>query len=116
MKIVGVDGCPGGWVAIAWDIERHSLTPSLHRNISDLLVAHADAEKIAIDIPIGLAEGAPRQCDIEARKVLGPRRSSVFPAPDPRLLDCATYAEARTVCFPVWQERLRSSLRDLLQD
>jgi predicted RNase H-like nuclease len=36
----------------------------------------------------------PRPCDLEARRVLGPRRSSVFPAPDPRLLDAPTYAQA----------------------
>ena len=35
----------------------------------------------AIDIPIGLADRDPRSCDVAARRVLGPRRSSVFPAP-----------------------------------
>jgi predicted RNase H-like nuclease len=95
MRVVGVDGCPGGWVAVAWDVERRTLSPSIHWHISDLLAAHQDADKIGIDIPIGLAVGVPRRCDIEARKVLGPRKSSVFPAPDPRLLDCPSYADAR---------------------
>jgi predicted RNase H-like nuclease len=94
MKVVGVDGCPRGWVAVEWDIERRTLTPSIHWNIADLLMAHHDADKIGIDIPIGLAEGVARRCDIEARKALGPRKSSVFPAPDRRVLFCATYAEA----------------------
>jgi predicted RNase H-like nuclease len=94
MRVVGVDGCPRGWVAIAWDIERRTLTPSIHWTIADLLAAHQDADKIGIDIPIGLAQGVPRQCDIEARKVLGPRKFSVLPAPDRRVLFCATYAEA----------------------
>lgn len=35
----------------------------------------------AIDIPIGLPPDRPRHCDITARALLGPRRSSVFPAP-----------------------------------
>jgi predicted RNase H-like nuclease len=95
MRVVGVDGCPGGWVAMAWDFEQRTLRPSIHWYIADLLAAHQDADKIAIDIPIGLAEGVSRRCDIQARKVLGPRKSSVFPAPDPRLLDCPSYADAR---------------------
>ena len=94
MKVVGVDGCPRGWVAIAWNIEQRSLTPTIHWSFADLVAAHADADKIGIDIPIGLAEGVPRRCDIEARKVLGKRKFSVFPAPDRRVLFCATYAEA----------------------
>lgn len=44
---------------------------------------------IAVDIPIGLARGGSRSCDIEARKALGPRCNSVFPVPDPVLLDRA---------------------------
>jgi predicted RNase H-like nuclease len=94
MRVVGVDGCPGGWVAVAWDIERRTLTPTIHWNFVDLLSAHQHADKIGIDIPIGLAEVVPRRCDIEARKVLGVRKSSVFPAPDRRVIFCATYGEA----------------------
>jgi predicted RNase H-like nuclease len=38
---------------------------------------------VAVDIPIGLPDvpGQRRACDTEARRALGPRRSSVFPAP-----------------------------------
>jgi predicted RNase H-like nuclease len=48
----------------------------------------------AIDIPIGLAASAPRRCDIEARHLLGARRSSVFPAPARSVLGAASYEEA----------------------
>ncbi len=94
MRVVGVDGCPGGWVAIEWDSEERTLKPSVYPSIVALLAAHKDAEAVGIDIPIGLAEGVARGADIEARRMLGPRRSSVFPAPDPRLLDASTYEEA----------------------
>jgi predicted RNase H-like nuclease len=47
-----------------------------------------------IDIPIGLAEDGPRQCDVEARRLLGPRRNSVFPTPVRAALTGTTYAEA----------------------
>jgi predicted RNase H-like nuclease len=48
----------------------------------------------AIDIPIGLAASAPRRCDVEARHLLGARRSSVFPAPARSVLGAASYEEA----------------------
>ena len=47
-----------------------------------------------IDIPIGLAAWGPRACDQEARRLLGPRRSSVFPAPARSVLEAASYEEA----------------------
>jgi predicted RNase H-like nuclease len=47
----------------------------------DALVA-GPASIICIDIPIGLVSGhGQRTCDVEARKLLGRRRSSVFPPP-----------------------------------
>jgi predicted RNase H-like nuclease len=94
MQVVGVDGCPGGWVAVAYDTEDRSLAPRVHRYFADLLAAYPDAACIGVDIPIGLAQGEPRRCDGLARRVLGPRRSSVFPAPDPRVLTAPTYEEA----------------------
>jgi predicted RNase H-like nuclease len=49
---------------------------------------------VAIDIPIGLPEAGPRRCDVEARHRLGPRGSSVFPAPVRAVLDATDFAEA----------------------
>ena len=49
---------------------------------------------MAVDAPIGLVERGARACDVAARAVLGPRRSSVFPAPLRPLLGAASYAEA----------------------
>lgn len=94
MQVLGVDGCPGGWVAISYDTEAGTLVPRVHASFAEILPAYPDAAAIGVDIPIGLAEGAPRDCDVEARRVLGPRRSSVFPAPDPRVIDALTYEEA----------------------
>ncbi|HVX30789.1 MAG TPA: DUF429 domain-containing protein [Nitrolancea sp.] len=94
MQVVGVDGCPGGWIAIAYDSEGSSITARVHPTFRDLLAAYPEAVSIGIDIPIGLVEGEPRRCDIEARQVLGPRRSSVFPAPDRRVLHSSTYRDA----------------------
>lgn len=94
MRVVGVDGCRGGWLAIDYDVGERTLTPRVFSSFRDLLAAYPDASCVGVDIPIGLAVGRPRRCDLEARRVLGPRRSSVFPAPDPRVIAAPTYAEA----------------------
>lgn len=97
MRLVGVDGCPGGWVAIAFDRETRTLASSVYPSFAELLAANEGAACIAIDIPIGLSADGPRRCDVEARRVLGLRRSSVFPAPDPRVIDAPSYTEALTL-------------------
>jgi predicted RNase H-like nuclease len=98
MRVVGVDGCPGGWVAVTWNTEAQApediLSACVFSSFMELLDANRDAAAIGVDIPIGLSEGEPRLCDLAARKVLGPRRSSVFPAPDPRILFEPTYQRA----------------------
>jgi predicted RNase H-like nuclease len=94
MRVVGVDGCPGGWLAMVYDGEEQQFTPRVHSSFAELLAAYPDARAIGVDIPIGLAVGIPRECDVQARRVLGRRRSSVFPAPDPRVSDFPTYTEA----------------------
>jgi predicted RNase H-like nuclease len=49
---------------------------------------------LAIDIPIGIPLRGARCCDVETRRRLGPRSSSVFPAPIRAVLDAADYAKA----------------------
>ena len=76
MRVVGVDGCRGGWLAVIYDVAHGEKAVKAHTEpgaFQRLLAAYADAACITIDIPIGLAEGHPRPPDVEARKVLGPR-------------------------------------------
>jgi predicted RNase H-like nuclease len=93
-NIAGVDGCPSGWIAAVEQTETHNVTAHVFLTFSDLTNA-LDAAVIAIDIPIGLTDQGPRQCDLDARRRLGPKRgTSVFPAPIRSALSAATYAEA----------------------
>jgi predicted RNase H-like nuclease len=69
------------------------------RVVPDLLpvIAKVDAGElaaVAVDIPIGLPTSGPRRADVEARRQLGPRRSSVFPAPARSVLAASSYEEA----------------------
>jgi len=80
---VGVDGCPEGWIAVAYTDESFEGV-SVYSGIEELWEAHDDADRILIDVPIGLREESaePRHCDRAARRLLSPRRhASVFPTP-----------------------------------
>jgi predicted RNase H-like nuclease/predicted enzyme related to lactoylglutathione lyase len=56
-----------------------------------------DAEVVAVDVPIGIRDTGTRPADEAARRFVGARASSVFPTPVRRVLEAATYEEARRV-------------------
>ena len=90
MAVLGIDGCPGGWVGALVD---HGEV-SWHSGGFAELVA-LDASVVAVDIPIGLPTGAARRAaDVEARAVLGRARSSVFFAPPRVVLEAGDQPDA----------------------
>jgi predicted RNase H-like nuclease len=92
--LAGVDGCRGSWLAAVGDgaAVTWRLVPGFRALYDDDALT-----VIAIDVPIGLPEAGRRTCDVEARRLLGRRGSSVFAAPIRAVLACSTYAEARAV-------------------
>lgn len=54
---------------------------------------------LAVDMPIGLVDvpRPPRACEVEARKLLPGKASSVFPTPCRPVLACTTHAEANAL-------------------
>lgn len=96
--VAGVDGCPIGWVAVVGPITGSDPWMTVASDFATLVDRHPRVAQWAVDIPIGLADSGPRECDSLARKELGPKRgSSVFPAP-PRLV--AQYIEQDSVHYP----------------
>ena len=90
MAVLGVDGCPGGWVGALVD----GGSVSFHTGPFTALLA-LDADVVAVDIPIGLpCGGERRRADLEAKAALGAQRSSVFFVPPRATLDATTHAEA----------------------
>jgi predicted RNase H-like nuclease len=81
MFVVGVDGCRAGWLAVK--LSHHGTWESrIFHNMASLWSTYRRAALILVDIPIGLPEVTnDRSCDKAARKVLGPRKASVFPVP-----------------------------------
>jgi predicted RNase H-like nuclease len=83
VRVAGVDGTKGGWVAIVLDDGRFS-ADFLIRPVEASFEELADAEVIAIDVPIGFG---PRAADAAARAFLSGVASTVFPTPSRELLD-----------------------------
>lgn len=100
---VGADGCPDGWVAVEYSADGY-VGSDFHESIEALWTAHNDAERILIDVPVGLRTDSsePRRCDTAAREVLSPdRHHSVFPTPVRAATRESSYADAKAT-----QERL----------
>jgi predicted RNase H-like nuclease len=99
--VLGVDGCPGGWLAAR--LSAAAISWSFASSVRELpgVVGSAGrpggsaAAAVAIDIPIGLPDAGPRTCDLLARRRLGSRGVCVFPAPPRAVLDAGDYTEAR---------------------
>lgn len=97
MLTLGVDVARRGWVAIALRDGRFE-DSAWEERFQTLLERFAEAVVVGVDVPIGLPGlGERRRADLEARAVVGPRRSSVFFTPPRAALETATYAEARAI-------------------
>lgn len=95
--IAGVDGCKFGWLCITEEVDTGKIDSKVYRTARDLFTQTPEPILYAIDIPIGLNEAGPRLCDIQARQLLGNRRSSVFPAPIRPALNAGNRTEADAI-------------------
>lgn len=87
--VVGVDGCPGGWIAVRWG---EAVSHHLCRSFAEILAM--DAAVIAVDMPIGFPRGSGRAAEREVRARLGERQSSVFSVPSRAAVMCEDYRAA----------------------
>ena len=95
MVIGGADGCRTGWVVCRRDA----------KGVLDIRVVKTLAEAceglsiLAVDMPIGFVDvpRPPRACEVEARKLMPGKASSVFPTPCRPALACTTHAEANAL-------------------
>ncbi len=93
--VVGVDIFKGQWLAasITLDLPRKPRF-ELFTSLGRLAERYAEAEAIAVDIPIGLAEQGFREADRAAAVFIGGRRSSVFSMPSRAAMAADTHALA----------------------
>jgi len=96
--LAGVDGCPGGWLCITRDLTSGTIESVVYPDAQALINQEPLPLIIAVDIPIGLTDSGSRQCDKQARQLLGePRRRSVFPIPIRSALSARTRLEAEAL-------------------
>jgi predicted RNase H-like nuclease len=74
-RVLGVDGCASGWIAVRLDADGVA-SFAVARDFASL--AGAEDALTYIDIPIGLPESGERGCDRAARKVLKGAAARVF--------------------------------------
>jgi len=91
----GADGCRTGWV-----ICRRDTGGSLDiRVVKTLAEACEGLSILAVDMPIGFVDvpRPPRACEVEARRLMPGKASSVFPTPCRPALVATTHAEANAI-------------------
>lgn len=96
MSFVGVDACGQGWVAVILDDSAPPRGAFVER-LDQLGTAVVDARGFAVDIPIGLPVSGRRKADVEAKKLLGSRRNSVFFTPVRAALRAPTHKEGSEI-------------------
>jgi predicted RNase H-like nuclease len=93
--VAGADGCRTGWVVCRRDMDG-TLDIRVVKALAD---ACEGLSILAVDMPIGFVDvpRPPRVCEVEARRLLPGKTSSVFPTPCRPALACTTHAEANAV-------------------
>lgn len=79
-KYIGVDWASKGWFGVILG-EEGTYETDFFPSIWSLWKNHSDADRVFIDIPIGLPTDGKRACDVEAREKLGRQGSRVFYTP-----------------------------------
>lgn len=92
-RYFGIDGCQSGWVIVAATEDLLVASCWCETSIAPILERIASGVVATIDIPIGLPDREPRRCDVQARKFLGRKGSSVFPTPSRASLAAKSYAD-----------------------
>jgi predicted RNase H-like nuclease len=95
--VAGLDGCPGGWIAVFVRLTGEDGAVLVCRRFVDVLAAPQAPAIVAVDIPIGLPDWAGhggRAAENAVRPLLGQRQSSVFSVPSRTAIYAQSYAAA----------------------
>ena len=99
--VAGVDGCRAGWVVVLVEQQTRRRRPHHLRlcpHFAEVFTLEPKPTVITVDMPVGLLqEPQPggRECDRQARRLLGRRASSVFTPPIRALLAATQYEQVR---------------------
>ena len=103
--MTGIDGCPGGWVAVTllFASQRSSVQVTADVAVAPTLAGLPlaglpPAEAVGIDMPLGLLAEGWRVSDRLARARLGRRGVTVFAIPPRPVWLADSYGEANRIC------------------
>jgi predicted RNase H-like nuclease len=118
--VAGVDGCRGGWIVVLLQRTGNTWAPhvTLCPTFADVLTLDPKPAAIAIDIPIGLLDKPQpggRECDRQARKLLGRRASSIFTPPTRPMLKASRYEQVRTQGLSIQSFNILPKIREVDQ-
>ncbi|MCW3167034.1 DUF429 domain-containing protein [Chryseobacterium sp. 09-1422] len=95
-KLIGIDGCKYGWVAVSMKSD----TADLFKSLADLINFYPESSMFMIDMPVGLSniDLKERNCETIARKILSKKRKpSLFSVPCRESIYASTYEEANQI-------------------
>ena len=119
-----MDACRDGWAGVDLDLDGDGdggglVAVRVAGSLAELLAGAAAGQVVGIDMPLGLLASGWRDADTEARRRLGPRRSSIFAIPPAAVWQQPDYRSALEVCrgltgkgFSVQAWGLRGKLRE----
>lgn len=98
LPVMGVDACRAGWVGAVLDASGHG-TPHVlvAPTVAELVAAAGPLAVVAVDIPVGLPDHGRREADVQTRRFVGPRSSSVFTTPVREAVYAASFGRANTL-------------------
>ncbi|WP_162802816.1 DUF429 domain-containing protein [Ornithinimicrobium avium] len=98
LPVMGVDACRGGWVGAVLDASGHG-TPLVlvAATVAELVAAAGPVAVVGVDIPVGLPDGTRREADVQTRRFVGPRSSSVFTTPVRQAVYADSFGQANAL-------------------
>lgn len=118
--VAGIDGCRAGWIVVLLQRTQRTWTHqvTLCPKFADILSLAPTPAVIAIDIPIGLLDqpqSGGRDCDRQARQLLGRRASSIFTPPTRPMLKATRYEQVRQQGLSIQSFNILPKIREVDQ-
>lgn len=101
-RVIGIDGCPSGWIGVAQGADGQDPEILFFHHFSDVIAHPDDFAIIAVDMPIGLPDaivGSGRGPEQAVRPLLGKRQSSVFSIPARAAVEEPDYRKACAIAL-----------------
>jgi predicted RNase H-like nuclease len=95
VRVLGVDGWSKGWIAVELVDGQFAAAHTAPALVD--LIRSGDYATITVDIPLGLLDSGFRKADIESKRKLGPRGSSVFATPPRPVFAQESFAAANAL-------------------